>query len=419
MDVITLAESLLGWIQASGTGLGDDLEQLERVIREAVLEVGAQALEVHLSRQKLGYEGSRRVCGCGQDQRFVGYRAKTIATLMGPITLRRAYYHCGSCGTGALPYDQRMGLGRTACSVGLAKAATWCAANHSFASAQAMLEELTGQRLGTSTIHRLSRQVGQVAAEHEAEVSADTQTASPTAPGRLYTAVDGVMVHQDGRWQEMKVATCYWEDARGDRVTRHCVRGEAVEGFVGYVQALTRRCGVQRAGEKVLLGDGARWIWRQIGPLLGDDATHITDWYHVAQHVGQCAEVLHGQGHEARAWSEPIKTMLWEGRLRDLRAHLDQASQAATEPADRSAVDALITYIRHQGDRLVYDDFRARGLDIGSGCVEAACKHVVQTRLKGSGMRWSSPGAQATASLRANHLNHQRDSLWKLKPLAA
>lgn len=42
---------------------------------------------------------------------------------------------------------------------------------------------------------------------------------------------------------------------------------------------------------------------------------------------------------------------------------------------------------------------RADGLDIGSGRVEAACKHVVGIRMKRSGMRWSSDGAQATLSL--------------------
>ena len=37
---------------------------------------------------------------------------------------------------------------------------------------------------------------------------------------------------------------------------------------------------------------------------------------------------------------------------------------------------------------------------IGSGPVEAACKSVVGSRLKGTGMRWSAAGADAVLAIR-------------------
>jgi hypothetical protein len=79
---------------------------------------------------------------------------------------------------------------------------------------------------------------------------------------------------------------------------------------------------------------------------------------------------------------------------------LEMERAQARSPTKRKALSELIAYLGHQDDRLAYDRFRERGLDIGSGPVEAACKHVVGMRMKCSGMQWSRRGSQATLSLR-------------------
>lgn len=96
-----------------------------------------------------------------------------------------------------------------------------------------------------------------------------------------------------------------------------------------------------------------------------------------------------------------------------------KARTQARSPTKRKAFTELITYLTNQDDRLAYDKFRARGLDIGSGRVEAACKHVVGTRMKRSGMCWSRRSSQATLSLRVAWLNERWDELWAQCPLAA
>ena len=40
-------------------------------------------------------------------------------------------------------------------------------------------------------------------------------------------------------------------------------------------------------------------------------------------------------------------------------------------------------------ERMRYAEFRAQGLFVGSGVIEAGCKTVIGTRLKQSGMEWS------------------------------
>jgi hypothetical protein len=54
-----------------------------------------------------------------------------------------------------------------------------------------------------------------------------------------------------------------------------------------------------------------------------------------------------------------------------------------------------------------YGQFRAAGLMIGSGPVQAACKVVVGQRLKRAGMRWRAAGADAVLAARAAVLSGQ------------
>ena len=110
MDATTIAQEVLGHLAAEGIELSDDLGAAAEVLRDQMLRIGTRALELHLNQRKLGYQGPHRPCGCGQVQRFVEHRPKTVATILGPVTIRRAYYRCRACGRSCLPYDQQVGL---------------------------------------------------------------------------------------------------------------------------------------------------------------------------------------------------------------------------------------------------------------------------------------------------------------------
>lgn len=417
MDVSELANGMRELARRRGHTFGADLESDERVMRELCHEVGAAGLEQELNEQPLGYDGSQRPCPCCEQwQRFVKHGERTLVTLLGPVRVRRAYYHCTHCGCGSLPWDEQVGLGRGQASVAVAKAATWCASHEPFETAATKLKELAGVSLSRSTVHRLVQQVGR-AVRDEAPAAQVLAAPPASAPQVLYTAVDGAMVHIDGRWQEVKAATCYWEDEQDDH-SRYLVRHEPAEDFAPRAGALARRCGHEQAAQNVLLGDGSKWIWHHVGGELRPQTTHIADWYHVNEQVWAAANALHGQGTAAaEQWVRPIKAMLWEGQLRRLRGHMDEQVDAATSDEARRACGQLRTYLLNQGDRLVYDDFRAAGYDIGSGRVEAACKHVVQARAKRSGMRWSHTGLQHVMTLRCTYLNGAGPDLWGRQPL--
>jgi hypothetical protein len=422
VDTTAIAREVLRFLESDGVLLSGDLAQVEEVVLTQVRRIGARAIELHLGGQKLGYEGARRPCGCGGVQRFVEHRPRELLTQLGTVRLRRAYYRCAACGQSTLPYDQQQGLGRAQVSVGLAQAATLLGVQAPYALASETLYQLTGQRLSERTVARLTEQVGGVAAAHETQQAAGRvdwrAPAAEVQPPRLYVAVDGTMVHQTDAWHEAKCATCYWDAADGTRRARYTARFAEAADFVGEVWALACRCGLEKAAQVVLLGDGARWIWEHVGGLL-KEAVCITDWYHALQHVWECGRALHGEGTTTtRAWVQDYETLLWDGQVRRILERLRGECARVRASTKRKALQALITYVEHQDDRLAYDRFRTAGLEIGSGRVEAACKHVVGQRMKQSGMRWSKRGSQNTLSLRVAWLNHEWDRLWAQHPLA-
>ena len=76
-------------------------------------------------------------------------------------------------------------------------------------------------------------------------------------------------------------------------------------------------------------------------------------------------------------------------------------------------------YFQRNAERMRYPQFRAQGLFVGSGVVEAACKTVVGARLKRSGMFWTVRGANAILALRCCRLSGQFEDYWEARSPAA
>jgi hypothetical protein len=423
MDSTTVAQDVLDLIVQESGPLPADVNAAERIVQDKMRQLGQGTLQLHLSQQKrLGYEGSSRGCECGRNQKFAGYRPRTLATMLGAVNYRRAYYHCRHCGRGGCPYDTEAKLGNCQVSLNLAKAATLLAVNDPFSPSARILQELTGVRLGDRTIQRLTRRAGKVADQEEKDLALRMATWNvplPLAkPKRLYVAVDGAFIHLSDGWHDVKCVVCWWEDERGRLHQRRMARRATAEEFKAFVWALACQCGLQTASEVVLLGDGAAWIWEHVAGILGEQTICITDWYHVSEHLWTCAKRLFGEGAEAaKTWEQERETLLWKGKSAQVLERLSQ-DRASARGDKRVAVQELIAYLENQGERLNYAEFREGGLDIGSGRVEAMCKQV-GVRMKRNGMRWSEPGAQAVLSLRSAWLNGQWNPFWDQHPLAA
>ena len=95
-----------------------------------------------------------------------------------------------------------------------------------------------------------------------------------------------------------------------------------------------------------------------------------------------------------------------------------QAALPRSGKTRRLASKALV-YFQNNRDKMRYWEYRAQGLFIGSGVVEAGCKTVVGQRLKQSGMFWGLPGAHNVLDIRCVLENEQFDQFWKERCLTA
>ena len=107
-----------------------------------------------------GYRGSRVPCGQGHETEFVSYRDKVIDTVLGPVTLTRAWYHCEQCGHGLAPRDAELGVAGTSMSPGLTAMNDRAAAAGPFAKAAGLLEDLAGIRLTVKRVERAAEASG-------------------------------------------------------------------------------------------------------------------------------------------------------------------------------------------------------------------------------------------------------------------
>ena len=89
---------------------GAGLEAAEAVIRAGMLQAGRRHAGAAAGRRSRATAGPRVPCGQGHEAEFVSYRDKVIDTVLGPVTLTRAWYHCAACGHGLAPRDAELGV---------------------------------------------------------------------------------------------------------------------------------------------------------------------------------------------------------------------------------------------------------------------------------------------------------------------
>jgi hypothetical protein len=91
----------------------------------------------------------------------------------------------------------------------------------------------------------------------------------------------------------------------------------------------------------------------------------------------------------------------------------EQASWVVTQMTPEKA-EELFARVGNMEPSKSSLDRLPKALMIGSGVVEAACKTLVAQRLKLSGMRWSSRGAQAILTMRGWDQSERFDEAWAL-----
>jgi hypothetical protein len=171
--------------------------------------------------------------------------------------------------------------------------------------------------------------------------------------------------------------------------------------------------------ELVALADGAEENWRYFDRPLYANAVKIVDHGHASQHLRAAIAAYYGDTSvDGRAEYERLRIILRDkpGGADEVITELSRLARKMRgnrRRRRRKLLHAELTYFTHQRNRMDYAAYQERGLPIGSGVVEAACKTLATQRLKRSGMSWRD-GKQAILTIRSLQQSNRWAGAWAL-----
>ena len=410
-----------------------DFEVVETAARRLALEAMGKAVSARLNADRSD-EGEHR-CGCAGAAAYVERREKTFTTALGSMTLERAWHHCPACGRGFSPRDRALGLENASLSPAVRRMVGIAAGETSFGHASAALRELAGLEVGAKQVERHAEALGRDIARDELEVI----DPEPATANTLHVGLDGtgapmrksetagrVGKQADGsaKTREVKLVTVWSAEGRDkdgspcrDPGSGSC--NGAIESIATrdtdrapslfakrVLRELERRC-VDLVARRVVLGDGAPWIWNFADEHL-PDAVQIVDISHAKQHIFDVAKAIYGPGSDLAAqWGKARRDELDQRGADPVIAALRQHVSACDEAREN------LDYFTANRERMAYPTFRAKPLCVSTGVVEGACKSVIGNRLKRGGMHWTVAGANAIIALRCAIVSNRFDDCWE------
>ncbi len=317
-----------------------------------------------------------------------------------------------------------------------------------FAPACEPMQVLAGLEVPAKAIERAAESIGEaIAARDQQEIDRAKQLVLPIVSRqnipKMYVLMDGVRIPvvasetegragrvegQRARTRECKLGAVFTQTTvdkegrpiRDPHSTSYVGAVETSDEFGYRIYTEAWRRGWEWATTKIVIGDGAVWIWN-LADQHFPGAVQIVDLYHARQHLWDLAALLYP--HDAAAkkrWMMPMKDLLDHGRTELLVEWLREiaAGHAGTQAGLAEEIGNQADYFQTNMDRMRYPAFREQGFFVGSGVIEAGCKSIVGVRLKQSGMFWTARGANAIIALRCCRHNGRFEDYWE-QPHAA
>jgi hypothetical protein len=248
---------------------------------------GASALN-HLL-QEGGPAPVRVACECGQSARYREKRSRNLLTAVGPVRFERAYYCCDSCHRGQSPRDRELDIRDTEYSPGVRRMMAVVGSDASFDQGREQMELLAGLEVTRKAVERHAEAIGNdIASREQAEIQRAVQLDLPHVAGSgvgvLYIEMDGTGVpvtasetegrkgkngDQPAHTREVKLGCVFTQTTtdqqgrplRDDTSTTYTGAIETAEEFGRRLYTHAWQRGWSRAAKKVIVADGAVWIW--------------------------------------------------------------------------------------------------------------------------------------------------------------
>jgi hypothetical protein len=422
-----------------------DLEATEMVVRSVMHLAGASVLTRLLCFASPAADQRTIACTCGHQAQYRELRSKPVLSVVGKVEVSRPYYLCQHCHAGQFPADIELDIENTEFSPGVRRMQAVVGQEAPFDHGRQQIKLLADLEVTTKSVERTAETIGEnIAAREHEEIRLAVQLDLPIVLGEavpiLYVQMDGTGVPvvkketegrkgkadgQPAHTREVKLGCVFtqttWDQEgypiRDPHSTTYTGAIETAEEFGKriYVEAWKR--GWSRAAKKVVIADGAEWIWN-LADQHFPGAVQIVDLYHARQHLWELARKLYPVDPlNQKAWMKVHqKRLLDKGKIERLVCALRSTVSTNPEVVEKIRIEA--DYFERNAERMRYPKFRRQHLFVGSGVIEAGCKTVIGSRLKQSGMFWTVRGANAIIALRCCHLNSRFEDYWESRQAA-
>lgn len=144
-------------------------------------------------------------------------------------------------------------------------------------------------------------------------------------------------------------------------------------------------------------------------------ARHTLDFIHALEYVWKAGRSFHREGTAAlEEWVDEYRQLLYDGKAAKILKKFKalRRSIPKTGPGNkgkRKRLQAAINYFAPRLHMMNYRELRRLDLEIGSGVVEGAVRHVVAERFDNGGMRWTQERAEPLLQLRCIEINDEWD----------
>jgi hypothetical protein len=378
----------------------------------------------------------------GRVHRRVLRSRQTYMTAAGPVEVERwLYKDRGDPTAHALAaLDLRLGIVEGFWTLRAAEQASWVVAQMTPQKAEDLFARVGNMEPSKSSLDRLPKAIGtrwEAKREHYEQALREALVV-PDAARTVALSIDGVLAPIDGGssptdvraeaasegrlskgpagYREMGCATLAFCDDKGDLISairfgrgpepKKLALKETLRRDLAHV--LAQRPDLRLA--KITDAGSDNWAYTATLP----EGPEILDFFHATEHLAAAIAAVHGDGtlatrHKFEALRERLLT-----DDRGAEAVIAALAYLKRKYPRLSVVARELAYFRNNKRRMRYAQWKREGYMIGSGVVEAACKTLVSQRLKLSGMRWGTHGAQAILTMRGWDQSERFDEAWAM-----
>jgi hypothetical protein len=438
---------------------GDSFDHTERSVRDAVFQMGKQALELFIRLQGDGDLGPQITTEQGKTiRRSEDTVTTTVRSIFGTHRFEQfTYAPAAKKATQLRPISARMSLPKRQWSYLLQEFSQMLAVDQAYEQAMDNLGQLFGGQFSVDTAEQINDESGKSAGEFlnqlpvpppasEAKLlvaSADCKgvplvkedstkvAAFETAkknPGnrRMATVASVYTVEPHVRTAEEITAALFRDEPEQDAVkpkrpkpknkhtTAHFPQkqsdGQAGEVSISGIHVamawiISQVTARRRSGQVLIaLMDGQASLWETMKLHLsfGIRTVPILDILHALSYVWKAAGLFETEDSRRKAFTRVRLLKILRGEVRGVIRGLRRLGTTARlkgKPAEDLAT--ICGYLEKNADRMRYDVYLRRGYPIASGVIEGACRHLVKDRMERSGMRWTLEGARSMLNVRA------------------